>query len=90
MASIASDDALILPQRANLHGWNFRERQPAGLCKRILLRWVNYLEGRNVGEVYLEGELLGLRLDASGRRRNTTMLGNVIEAPIRGAQAAAG
>jgi hypothetical protein len=27
MASIASDDALILPHRANPHGWNFRERQ---------------------------------------------------------------
>jgi tripartite-type tricarboxylate transporter receptor subunit TctC len=26
MASIASDDALILPHRANPHGWNFRER----------------------------------------------------------------
>ena len=26
-ASIASDDALILPHRANPHGWNFRERQ---------------------------------------------------------------
>jgi hypothetical protein len=26
-ASIASDDALILPHRANPRGWNFRERQ---------------------------------------------------------------
>jgi len=26
-ASIAQDDALILPQRANPRGWNFRERQ---------------------------------------------------------------
>jgi hypothetical protein len=27
MASIAPDDALILPHRANPRGWNFRERQ---------------------------------------------------------------
>jgi ABC-type uncharacterized transport system substrate-binding protein len=28
MASIVSDDALILLRHANPHGWNFRERQP--------------------------------------------------------------
>jgi hypothetical protein len=27
IANIASDDALILPHRANPQGWNFRERQ---------------------------------------------------------------
>src|SRR5712691_4826223 len=32
MASIASDDALILPHRANPHGWNFRERQVQDLA----------------------------------------------------------
>jgi ABC-type histidine transport system ATPase subunit len=49
---------------------------------KTLLRCVNYLERPNVGEVYLEGEPLGSRLDASGRRRNMTVLGNVVEAPI--------
>jgi hypothetical protein len=29
IANIASDDALILPHRANPQGWNFRERQVA-------------------------------------------------------------
>src|SRR5262249_25946671 len=35
MASIASNDALILPHRANPSGWDFRERQ---LLLRRLLR----------------------------------------------------
>jgi len=30
MASIAADDALILPHCANPRGWNFRERQAGG------------------------------------------------------------
>jgi hypothetical protein len=30
MASIAPDDALILPHRANPDGWDFRERQVEG------------------------------------------------------------
>ena len=36
MASIALDDALILPHRANPHGWNFRER--IRICNVMLTR----------------------------------------------------
>src|SRR6201987_2290988 len=80
----------------------------SGSGKSTLLRCVNYLERPNGGEVYLEGEPLGARLDSAGRRRpralaeinrmrrelgvmfqqfnlwpHMTVLGNVIEAPIR-------
>jgi ABC-type histidine transport system ATPase subunit len=80
----------------------------SGSGKSTLLRCVNYLEPPDSGEVYLEGEPLGARIDAGGRRRprslaeinrmrrelgvvfqqynlwpHMTVLGNVIEAPIR-------
>jgi hypothetical protein len=38
MASIVSDDALILPHRANPRGWNFRERQASLLYNLMLAR----------------------------------------------------
>jgi len=69
---------------------------------------VNYLDPPNAGEIYIEGEPLGTRVDARGNRRarslaeinamrrelgvvfqqfnlwpHMTVLGNVIEAPIR-------
>ncbi len=80
----------------------------SGSGKSTLLRCVNYLEPPNAGEVYIEGEPLGSRVDARGQRRprslgeinairrelgvvfqqfnlwpHMTVLGNVIEAPIR-------
>ena len=80
----------------------------SGSGKSTLLRCVNYLEAPNSGEIYIEGEPLGSRLDARGQckprslaeinamRRelgvvfqqfnlwpHMTVLGNIIEAPIR-------
>ena len=80
----------------------------SGSGKSTLLRCVNYLEPPDAGEIYLEGEPLGARIAAGGRRRprslaeinrmrrelgvvfqqynlwpHMTVLGNVIEAPIR-------
>ena len=80
----------------------------SGSGKSTLLRCVNHLEPPNSGEVYIEGEPLGSRIDARGQRKprplaeinamrrelgvvfqqfnlwpHMTVLGNVIEAPIR-------
>jgi ABC-type histidine transport system ATPase subunit len=80
----------------------------SGSGKSTLLRCINYLEKPNSGEIYIEGEPLGSRVDAGGRRRprplaeinkmrrelgvvfqqynlwpHMTVLGNVVEAPIR-------
>jgi octopine/nopaline transport system ATP-binding protein len=80
----------------------------SGSGKSTLLRCVNYLEPPNAGEIYIEGEPLGARIDARGNRKarslteinamrrelgvvfqqfnlwpHMTVLGNVIEAPIR-------
>src|SRR5438067_3106427 len=80
----------------------------SGSGKSTLLRCVNYLEPPNAGEVYIEGEPLGSRVDERGQRipsslaeinalrrelgvvfqqfnlwPHMTVLGNVIEAPIR-------
>jgi hypothetical protein len=38
VANIASDDALILPHRANPAGLNFRERQPRGKLSTVSSR----------------------------------------------------
>ncbi len=80
----------------------------SGSGKSTLLRCVNHLEPPTSGEIYIEGEPLGSRIDASGQRQprslaeinamrrelgvvfqqfnlwpHMTVLGNVIEAPIR-------
>jgi len=80
----------------------------SGSGKSTLLRCVNYLDPPDAGEVYIEGEPLGARIDARGNRKarslaeinamrrelgvvfqqfnlwpHMTVLGNVIEAPIR-------
>jgi ABC-type histidine transport system ATPase subunit len=80
----------------------------SGSGKSTLLRCINHLEAPTAGEVYIEGEPLGARVDERGRRRpralaeinamrrelgvvfqqfnlwpHMTVLGNVIEAPIR-------
>jgi ABC-type histidine transport system ATPase subunit len=41
----------------------------SGSGKSTLLRCINYLEPPNAGEVYLDGEALGSRVAADGRRR---------------------
>ena len=80
----------------------------SGSGKSTLLRCVNYLAPPDSGEIYIEGEPLGARVDARGQRRprslaeinamrrelgvvfqqfnlwpHMTVLGNVVEAPIR-------
>jgi len=80
----------------------------SGSGKSTLLRCVNYLEPPNSGEIYIEGEPLGTRVDARGQHKSRslaeinamrrelgvvfqqfnlwphmTVLGNVIEAPMR-------
>ena len=80
----------------------------SGSGKSTLLRCVNYLEPPNSGEIYIEGEPLGTRVDSRGQSKprslaqinamrrelgvvfqqfnlwpHMTVLGNVIEAPIR-------
>lgn len=80
----------------------------SGSGKSTLLRCVNYLEPPNAGEIYIEGEPLGTRVDSHGQKKprsltqinamrrelgvvfqqfnlwpHMTVLGNVIEAPIR-------
>jgi ABC-type histidine transport system ATPase subunit len=80
----------------------------SGSGKSTLLRCINHLETPTAGEVFIEGEPMGARVDASGRRTprslseinrmrrdlgmvfqqfnlwpHMTVLGNVIEAPIR-------
>jgi ABC-type histidine transport system ATPase subunit len=80
----------------------------SGSGKSTLLRCINYLERPDGGDIFIEGEPLGIRVEANGRRRarplaeinkmrrelgvvfqqfnlwpHMTVLGNVIEAPIR-------
>src|ERR1700748_3915168 len=41
----------------------------SGSGKSTLLRCVNYLQPPNDGEIYIEGESLGTRLDVRGNRK---------------------
>ncbi|MSP46614.1 MAG: amino acid ABC transporter ATP-binding protein [Xanthobacteraceae bacterium] len=80
----------------------------SGSGKSTLLRCINFLETPSSGDIFIDGEPMGFRSDASGQRRlrplsevnlmrrelgmvfqqfnlwpHMTVLGNVIEAPIR-------
>src|SRR5262249_6211388 len=45
----------------------------SGSGKSTLLRCVNYLDPPNAGEVYIEGQPLGARIDARGNRKARTL-----------------
>src|SRR5881296_3105709 len=45
----------------------------SGSGKSTLLRCINYLETPSAGEIYIEGEPLGFRTDARGRRKRRSL-----------------
>jgi hypothetical protein len=89
MASIAPDDALILPHRANPHGWDFRERQVQYHENRRVRRSIVSLSETYVLKYWCSRKgnggklILGFRVWASRNRNNYFQKAQVQSDPCR-------
>jgi hypothetical protein len=72
IANIASDDALILPHRANPAGLNFRERQRQFFSKdedeKVFIDYISWKGVVDVADLDDESHPLYLRGDSLARR----------------------